>query len=160
MGLGDLWRWTVINKVTLIGNLGHDQEMRYAQNGTPVANFSVATTEKWTDKQGVKQERTEWHRIVAWGKLGEVCGKYLVKGKQVFVEGKLQTRKWTDKDGNDRYTTEIQAREVKFLGQREGDVPVGSQSGYAPAAAGQPQATAQASQDLGYPPINDDHLPF
>jgi len=105
-----------LNKVLLIGRLGKDPEVRYTTTGGSVATFSIATNENWTDKNGQKQERTEWHRIVAWGKLGEICGQYLSKGREAFVEGRLQTREWTDKDGNKRYTTEIVASNVQFLG--------------------------------------------
>ena len=106
-----------LNRVELIGFTGQDAEVRYTASGTPVANFSVATSEQWTDKAGKKNERTEWHRVVAWGKLAELCGQYMPKGRQVFVEGKLQTRKWEDKEGATRYATEIQATSVKFLGK-------------------------------------------
>jgi len=110
----------MINKVTLVGNLGRDPEMRYTQSGTAVANFTVATSEKWKDKNsGEMQERTEWHRIVVWGKLGEICGQYLSKGRQVYIEGRLQTREWEDKDGNKRYTTEVVANEMKMLGTKD-----------------------------------------
>lgn len=105
-----------INKVILIGNLGKDPEMRYTANGSAVANFSVATTDKWTDKSGEKVEQTEWHKIVAFGRIAEICGEYLTKGRSVYIEGKLQTRKWEDRDGNERYTTEVVAREMKMLG--------------------------------------------
>ncbi len=108
-----------INKVILIGNLGADPEIRYTPSGTAVANFSVATSEKWVNKQGEKQERTEWHRIVAWGKLGEFCGQYLAKGKQVYVEGRLRTRSWEDRDGNKRWTTEVIAQRLQLLGPPE-----------------------------------------
>lgn len=105
-----------LNKVLLIGRLGKDPEVRYTTNGGSVATFSIATNENWTDKNGQKQERTEWHRIVVWGKLGEICGQYLSKGREAFVEGRLQTREWTDKEGHKRYTTEIVATNVQFLG--------------------------------------------
>ena len=105
-----------INKVIIVGNLGKDPELRHTPQGQAVANFSIATSESWNDKQGQKQERTEWHRIVVWGKLGELCAKYLTKGRQAYVEGKLQTRSWDDKDGQKRYTTEIVASTVQFLG--------------------------------------------
>ncbi len=108
----------MINKVILIGNLGADPEIRYTQSGTPVASFTVATTERWKDKDGQQQEQTEWHRIVAWRRLAEICGEYLNKGSRVYIEGKLQTRKWQDQNGNDRYTTEIVAREMKMLTPR------------------------------------------
>jgi len=108
----------MINKVILIGNLGADPEVRYSQNGTAVANFRIATTETWKKQDGSKEEQTEWHRIVAFARLGEICGEYLSKGSKVYVEGRLQTRKWQDRDGNDRYTTEIVAREMKMLSSR------------------------------------------
>ena len=108
----------MINKVILIGNLGADPEVRYSQNGKAVANFRIATTETWKKADGSKEEQTEWHRIVAFGRLGEICGEYLAKGSKVYVEGRLQTRKWQDRDGNDRYTTEIVAREMKMLSTR------------------------------------------
>jgi single-strand DNA-binding protein len=107
-----------VNKVIIIGRLGADPEVRYTSNGGAVANFNMATNENWTDKAGQKQERTEWHRIVAWGKLGELCGQYLSKGREAYIEGKLQTREWTDKEGGKRYTTEIVAQTVQFLGGR------------------------------------------
>ena len=103
------------NLVILIGNLGQNPDIRYTQNGTAVATFSLATSERWKDKSGEQQEQTEWHRIVAWKKLAEICGEYLHQGSKVYIEGKLQTRKWQDKDGNDRYTTEIIVRELKML---------------------------------------------
>jgi single-strand DNA-binding protein len=109
-----------INKVILIGRLGNDPEVRYTPSGSAVANFSIATSDEWTDKDsGERKERTEWHRIVAWNRLGEICGEYLSKGRQVYVEGRLQTRSWEDRDGNKRYTTEIVASEVQFLGGRD-----------------------------------------
>ena len=114
-----------INKAILIGRLGSDPEVRYTPSGVAVANFSVATSEEWKDKDsGEKKERTEWHRIVAWRRLGEICGEYLSKGKQVYVEGRIQTNAWEDKEGNKRYTTEIVANTVQFLGGRDvGDSP-------------------------------------
>jgi len=105
-----------INKVFLVGNLGTDPEVRFAQAGQAVANFSIATNESWTDKSGQKQERTEWHRIVVWGKQGETCAEVLKKGRQVCVEGKLRTRDWTNKAGVKQQTTEIVADHVTFLG--------------------------------------------
>ena len=111
-----------INKVTLIGNLGQDPEVRYLTNGNAVCNFSIATTEKWTEKiTGKKHEKTEWHRVVVFGKLAELCGEYLSKGSSAYVEGKLQTREWQDKDGNDKYTTEVvvdMRGTVQFLSAR------------------------------------------
>jgi len=105
-----------INKVMILGRLGQEPELKYTPNGTAVCNFSMATTENWTDKSGQKQERTEWHRIVVWGKLGELCNQYLSKGRQAFIEGALQTRSWEAQDGSKRYTTEINARNVQFIG--------------------------------------------
>lgn len=102
------------NKVTLVGRLGSDPEVKYTQSGTPVATFSLATSETWK-KDGNKQEKTEWHRIVAWERLGEVCGEYLTKGKLILIEGKLQTRSWEDKEGNKRQVTEVVARDMKML---------------------------------------------
>jgi len=108
-----------INKVILIGNLGRDPEMRYTADGRAVASFSIATTDKWKDKAtGENREKTEWHRIVAFGRLGEICGEYLSKGKQVYIEGKLRTRSW-EKDGITRYTTEIEAIQMQMLGSRD-----------------------------------------
>lgn len=105
-----------INKVILVGRLGRDPEVRYTPSGVTVANFSIATSEEWKDKDtGQKQERTEWHKIVAWRRLGEICGEYLRKGKQVYIEGKLQTKSWEDRDGNKRYTTEIVASNMQML---------------------------------------------
>lgn len=144
-----------INKVILIGRLGQDPEMRYMPDGTAVANFSMATSDEWRDKQsGEKKERTEWHRIVAWRGLGELCGKYLSKGRQVYVEGKLQTRSW-EKDGVTRYTTEIVASDVQFLGGRDESMGAGVSR---PAARNQ-----MADQGYPEPPMadtRDDDIPF
>jgi single-strand DNA-binding protein len=109
-----------INKVILVGRLGNDPEIRYTQQGVAVTNFNVATSETWVDKAAQKQERTEWHRIVVWGKMAETCSQYLAKGRQVYVEGRLQTRQWEDKEGSKRYTTEVVASTVQFL-DRAGD---------------------------------------
>ena len=116
-----LWALEIVmlNKVMLIGNLGADPEVRYTQNGTPVATFRIATTERWKDDKGQMQEHTEWHNIVAWRRLAEICGEYLTKGSRVYIEGKLQTRKWEDNNNNTRYTTEIVAREMKMLSPRK-----------------------------------------
>src|SRR6478752_612655 len=105
-----------VNKVILIGRLGQNPEVRYTPSGAAVANFSIATSESWMDKSGQKQEKTEWHRIVVWGKTAENCNQYLSKGRQIYVEGRLQTRQWQDKDGQTKYTTEVQAQTVQFLG--------------------------------------------
>ena len=109
-----------VNKVILIGNLGRDPETRYMPDGGAITNISIATTETWKDKNGDKQEKTEWHRVAFFGKLAEIAGEYLKKGSQVYVEGRLQTRKWQDKDGQDKYTTEIVANAMQMLGSRQG----------------------------------------
>ena len=106
-----------VNKAILVGNLGADPEVRYTKSGTPVASFSIATNKKWTDK-GEKKERTEWHKIVAWNKLGEICGEYLKRGNQVYIEGELQTRSW-EKDGIKHYTTEVVAYKMDMLGKSQ-----------------------------------------
>ncbi|HXV78186.1 MAG TPA: single-stranded DNA-binding protein, partial [Candidatus Polarisedimenticolaceae bacterium] len=108
-----------VNKVILVGNLGRDPEVRYTQGGTPVANFPIATSERWYDQaSGERKERTEWHRLVVFGKQAEIAGEYLRKGRQIFVEGSLQTREWTDRDGNKRYTTEVRVQNFQMLGSR------------------------------------------
>jgi len=134
-----------VNKVILVGNLGKDPEVRYMPNGNAVANITLATSESWKDKQtGEQQEKTEWHRVVMFRRLGEIAGEYLKKGSQVYIEGKLQTRKWQDNTGNDRYTTEIVADEMQMLGSRGGGSAgfsadsAPSQSAPAPAAASAP----------------------
>jgi len=109
-----------VNKVILIGNLGKDPELRYTPNGTAVASFSIATNERWKNKEGNFQDHTEWHRIVAWRKLAETVGEYLKKGSQVYIEGRLRTRTWEDQNGNKRTTTEIVADSLQMLGRREG----------------------------------------
>jgi single-strand DNA-binding protein len=109
-----------VNKVILIGNLGRDPEVRYMPSGDAVANISIATTETWKDKNGEKQEQTEWHRVALFGKTAEIAGEYLKKGSQVYIEGRLQTRKWTDKEGQERYSTEIRADRMQMLGSRSG----------------------------------------
>lgn len=110
-----------VNKVILVGNLGKDPETRYMPNGEAVANITLATTESWKDKNGEKQEKTEWHRVTFYRKLAEIVGEYLKKGSSIYVEGRLETRKWQDKEGNDRYTTEIIANIMQMLGGRGGD---------------------------------------
>ncbi len=118
-----------INKAILIGNLGKDPDLRYTPGGQPVATFSLATSEKWKDKDGNMQDKTEWHNIVVWGRMAELAKEYLAKGRQVYIEGRIQTRSWDDKDGNKRYTTEIVARQMQFLGGRDAgpkDIPAGA----------------------------------
>lgn len=131
-----------INKVILVGNLGQDPEVKYMPSGQAVANISIATTESWKDKQsGEKVEKTEWHRIVFFKRLAEIAGEYLRKGSQVYVEGRLQTRKWQDQSGNDRYTTEIVANEMQMLGGKGSDGGAITQSSQPQAAA--PQSGSQ-----------------
>ena len=121
-----------VNKVILIGNLGADPELRETSSGNKVCNFRIATSEQWANRDGEKQEHTEWHRIVVWGRQAETCAQYLAKGRQVYVEGRLQTRKWQDRDGRDRWTTEVVAEQVVFLsvggtaGDRQQSLPSGS----------------------------------
>lgn len=122
-----------VNKVILVGNLGADPEMRYTPSGAGVCELRLATNEQWTDKSGQRQERTEWHRVVVWGKRAEVCSKYLSKGRQAYVEGKLRTRSWEDKEGQKRYTTEIIANDVQFLSGGSGGGPRGGSDGPPPA---------------------------
>ncbi|MGQ0504576.1 MAG: single-stranded DNA-binding protein [Myxococcaceae bacterium] len=131
-----------VNKAILIGNLGADPEVRFTPGGQAVANFRIATSESWQDKSGQKQERTEWHRIVVWGKLAELCGEYLKKGRQCYVEGRLQTREWTDKEGKKNYTTEVVANGVTFLGGRDG----------AGASGGNGMGRSRGSDDFAAPP--------
>ena len=126
-----------VNKVIIVGRLGADPEVRYTNTGTAVANFNMATSSSYTDKSGEKTEKTEWHRIVAFGKLGEICGEYLAKGKQVYVEGRLQTRDWEDREGNKKKTTEIVAGMMQMLGAA-GDRARGDSSASAPPANGLP----------------------
>lgn len=119
-----------VNKVILVGNLGADPEIRYTGGGTAVCELSVATSEQWTDKQsGERQERTEWHRVTLWGKLAEIAGEYLRKGRQIYVEGSLRTEKWTDNNGVERYTTKVVASEMQMLGGAGGDGGQASQGG-------------------------------
>jgi single-strand DNA-binding protein len=122
-----------VNKALLIGRLGGDPEVRYAPSGAAVANFTVATSENWKDKDGQRQEKTEWHKIVVFGNLAKVCGDYLHKGKQVYIEGRIQTRKWEDKDGINRWTTEIVANQMQMLGNKD-DAPSNTSSEIDPPA--------------------------
>ena len=140
-----------INKAILIGNLGRDPELRYTQNGQAVVNFTLATSEAWTDKaSGQKQERTEWHRIVAWGRTGELCAQYLSKGRSVYIEGRIQTREWEDKEGQKRWTTEVNAQTVQFLG---GPRSAGTED----SSANANEATAPSAPSA---PSPDDDIPF
>jgi single-strand DNA-binding protein len=140
-----------VNKVILVGNLGANPELRYTAGQQAVANLRIATTEKWTDKSGQKQESTEWHRVVVWGKQAEIVGQYLTKGRQVFVEGSIRTRQWQDQQGQKRFTTEIVARNVQMLGSRS--------------ERGPEDATATVPPDESLPPEfggagPDDDIPF
>ena len=138
----------------LIGNLGRDPEVRFTPAGQAIASFTLATSDNWTDKSGQKQERTEWHRIKAFGKTAELCRDYLAKGRQVYIEGRIQTNEWNDKDGNKRTTTEVVANQVLFLG--------GARGGGGAASAGGTGAMggAGASEPAGEPPLEDDDIPF
>jgi len=142
-----------VNKVILVGNLGRDAELRYTPGGAAVSTLNLATTEVWNDKQGQKQEKTEWHRIVLWGKQAESLQEYLVKGKQIYVEGRLQTRQWDDKEGNKRYTTEIKADRITLLGGG------GGRSGGMDRGGSQPSPSA-SHDEPPMDPITDDDIPF
>jgi single-strand DNA-binding protein len=146
-----------VNKVIIVGNLGSDPDTKYMPSGSALTNLSVATTESWKDKQsGEKVEKTEWHRVVMFDRLAEIAGEYLRKGSQVYIEGQLQTRKWQDKDGSDRYSTEIRARDMQMLGSRSGEASGGGvQSGGGQRA---PQASAAAAARPE--PEFDDDIPF
>jgi single-strand DNA-binding protein len=138
-----------VNKVILVGNLGANPEMRFTQGGQAVANLRLATTERWTDRNGQKQEATEWHRVVVWGKQAEIVGQYLTKGRQVYVEGRIRTRQWQDQTGQKRYTTEIVAQNVQMLGGR---------GERAPEEAGAAVGAEEPAGDFG--PGPDDDIPF
>ncbi|EJL82912.1 single stranded DNA-binding protein [Polaromonas sp. CF318] len=163
-----------VNKVIVVGNLGRDPEMRSFPSGDQVANVTIATTDRWKDKQtGEMKEATEWHRVVFNGRLAEIVGQYLRKGSQVYVEGSLRTRKWTDKDGIEKYTTEIRADQMQMLGSRQGmggpgaddgggggyEAPRQSAPARAPAAAAPRQAPAASKQASGFDDMDDD-IPF
>ena len=139
-----------VNIAIVAGNLGRDPEVRFTQSGRAVANLSVATSDSWTDQEGNRQERTEWHKVVVWGKQAENCGQYLAKGRQVCVQGRIQTRKWTDQNGQDRYTTEIVAQRVDFLG---------GAGGTRASQESQDQGFGEPSPSFQSPPIDDD-IPF
>jgi len=147
-----------VNKVILVGNLGRDAELRYTPGGAAVATLNLATTEVWNDKGGQRQEKTEWHRIVLWGKQAESLQEYLTKGKQIYVEGRLQTRQWDDKDGNKRYTTEIKADRITLLGGGGGR---GAGAGGGGAEYGARGGGAGGGMDEPpVEPITDDDIPF
>jgi single-strand DNA-binding protein len=151
-----------VNKAILIGNLGRDPELRTTPNGQSVVNFTLATSESWTDKGGERVERTEWHRIVVWGRTAEMCNQYLSKGRSVYIEGRIQTREWEDKDGHKRTTTEINANTVNFLGSPRSSGESGGSSG-SPGNGGNngnsgTPTDGSPSEDAG-PPM-DDNIPF
>ncbi len=146
-----------VNKVILVGNLGRDPELRYIPSGQAVANFTLATNDRWRDKEGNNQERTEWHRIVVWGKSAENCAQYLQKGRSVYIEGRLQTREWEDKDGNKRQTTETIAQTVQFLGGR-GGAGGGAESGGGPAGDSGSSGAGSGGGQSSAPPSSD--VPF
>jgi single-strand DNA-binding protein len=145
-----------VNKVILIGNLGADPEVRFTPGGQAVANFRIATSDSWTDKNGQKQERTEWHRIVVWGKLAELCGEYLKKGRQCYIEGRLQTREWTDKENRKNYTTEVVANSVTFLGGRDAGEGMSGGGGGRRQFSSQRGNGNSMDNDYGQPPPMDD----
>ena len=170
-----------INKVILVGNLGSDPELKYMQSGTAMCTFSVATNESYKDAEGQMVDKTEWHRIVTWGRLAEICGEYLKKGRQVYLEGQLQTRSWEDQDGNTKYMTEVKAREMQMLGGRDEGYDTGggfdqSRSSGSPSrpqqnagggnrggdqrGGGRPQQKPQPQYDDGGGFGPDDDLPF
>ena len=146
-----------VNKAIIVGRLGKDPELRYTGGGTPVVNMSVATSENYKDKEGQKQEKTEWHRIVMFGKMAEVCAKYLQKGRQVYLEGRIQTRSWENKDGVKQYTTEIVANAVQFLGSK----PEGSGGSQGSQDSGRNyDPGAGFYQSMAEPDFSDDDIPF
>lgn len=158
MGNNFICRCKMINKVILIGNLGADPELRFTQNGIPVASFNMATTERRKGQDGQIQEQTEWHRIIAWQRLAEICGEYLAKGSKVYIEGRLQTRKWKDQSGLDRYTTEIVAREMKMLSPRTtGGGGGGGEYGASGSTSGSGSGYGESFQEP--PPMGED-VPF
>lgn len=143
----------MVNRVILVGHLGRDPEMRYTSSGTPVTNFSLATNERWNNQKGERQERTEWHKIVTWNKLAEISNQYLTKGQLVFIEGRIQTREWDDRDGNKRRTTEIIASDMRMMSPRSSDElrpqePVGVTEG---------ENAAEGKMDAG---VTEDDIPF
>jgi single-strand DNA-binding protein len=145
-----------VNKVILVGNLGRDAELRYTPGGAAVATINMATTEVWNDKAGQRQEKTEWHRVVLWGKSAESLTEYLTKGKQIYVEGRLQTRQWDDKDGNKRYTTEIRSDKIVLLGGGGGGRGASIDRGGDPMAGHGPAGSVPEPSE----PLTDDDIPF
>jgi len=154
----------MVNKAIIVGRLGRDPEIRYTNSGTPVASFSVATDERWTGQDGSKQSKTEWHNIVAWSRLAEICEQYLKKGKLVYIEGRLQTREWDDREGNKRRTTEIVANTMQMLGSRQEEQSQGS-SNYGNGPSDRNSSGADKRQSVNDGPagdldLTDDDIPF
>src|SRR5258706_8762723 len=152
-----------VNKVILVGNLGRDAELRYTPGGAAVATLNMATTENWTDKSGQKQEKTEWHRVVFWGKVAESLTEYLTKGKQIYIEGRLETRQWNDKDGNKRYTTEIKGDKIVLLGSAGGGGGRSSGGGMSRGGGEESMGGAQPPHgraDVPGTPLTHDDIPF
>jgi single-strand DNA-binding protein len=149
-----------VNKVILVGNLGRDSELRYTPGGAAVATLNLATTEVWNDRNNQRQEKTEWHRVVLWGKQAESLQEYLTKGKQIYVEGRLQTRQWDDKDGNKRYTTEIKADRITLLGGGGGGAGGRSGGGGGAEYGGRAGASGGGMDEPPVEPITDDDIPF
>jgi single-strand DNA-binding protein len=152
-----------VNKVIIVGNMGRDAEVRYTPGGAAVATLSLATTDVWNDKAGERQEKTEWHRVVLWGKQAETLAEYLTKGRQIYVEGRLQTRQWDDKDGNKRYTTEIRSDRVVLLGGRGGSTGEGGGGGGdygSPRSSGSSSSSSPAGGPPGPPELTEDDIPF
>ena len=160
-----------VNKVIIVGNMGRDAEVRYTPGGAAVATLSLATTDVWNDKAGQRQEKTEWHRVVLWGKQAETLAEYLTKGRQIYVEGRLQTRQWDDKDGNKRYTTEIRSDRVVLLGGRGGSTGEGGGGSTgeggggggdygSPRSSGSSSSSSPAGGPPGPPELTEDDIPF
>lgn len=151
-----------VNKVIIVGNLGRDAEIRYTPGGAAVSTLSLATTDVWNDKAGQRQEKTEWHRVVVWGKQAETLKDYLTKGRQIYVEGRLQTRQWDDKDGNKRYTTEIRSDRIVLLGGRgQGGEGGGGGGDYgSPRSSGSSSSPSTAGGPPGPPELTEDDIPF
>ena len=148
-----------VNKVIIVGNMGRDAEVRYTPGGAAVATLSLATTDVWNDKAGQRQEKTEWHRVVVWGKQAETLAEYLTKGRQIYVEGRLQTRQWDDKDGNKRYTTEIRSDRIVLLGGRGGGAAEGGGGG-GDYGSPRPTSSGGGGPAPGPPELTEDDIPF
>lgn len=150
----------MVNRVILVGHLGGDPEMRYTSSGTPVTNFSLATNERWNNQDGERQERTEWHKIVTWSKLAEISNQYLTKGQLVFIEGRIQTREWDDKDGNKRRTTEIVASDMRMMTPRSSDGPRQQEQEQKQEPVGVAAEGGNAGEDKMDAGVTEDDIPF